>query len=426
MASQFVSFAKQLDPNVLSGQLRTPIPVTILWGSQSGNAEGLAARLAEDLSQHHCETSAIEMIDYDVSKLPEEQNLLIVTSTYGDGEPPDNAVDFMEALFSESAPRADGVKFSVLALGDSQYPDFCQAGKDIDSRLEELGAERIYDRVECDVDFEEPFKVWKTGLLDFFVENPTEAFPPDKSSKIHGYGPENPFPAKILNNFNLNGVGSVKSTHHIEVSIAGSGLKYEIGDALGIHPLNDCRVVDEIIDATPFAPETLVPIPNGGVAFLRDALVEHYDIQTLNRNLVTAWQERSDSQQLRSIVEEDRKEKWQEFFWGRGVIDLVVDHPARFMDAAEFVRLLKRLQPRQYSISSSPRVHPDEVHLTVSVVRYQSHGRMRGGVCSTYLADQSNDVPPKVFVQVNKGFRPPEDDDAPMIMVGPGTGIAPF
>ena len=421
-------FAKQLGgaAGVALAPSGPATPITILWGSQTGNAEGCAKRMAKALNGGHFETQVIDLADYEVAKLSQEKNILLITSTYGDGEPPDNATDFVEILSGDSAPKMEGVRFSILALGDTEYPDFCETGKIIDRRFGELGGERIFDRVDCDVDYDEPFDVWKAGIIEVLGAGAAETAVAEVADEEIPYGKKKPFPAPILANYDLNQEGAFKATHHVEFSLEGSNLDYEAGDALGVLPVNPESVVDEILAALPFNTGRDVPLPGGGEAPLKEALMYHYDIRSLGSKLVTAWQERSGSPYLRSVVEADEKKVMDDFCWGRELIDLVVDYPADFRDGEDFVGVLKKLQPRLYSISSSPKAHPGEVHLTVAIVTYDSHGRSRGGVCSTFLADRCEGVQPGVFVHHNKAFRPPENDEVPMIMVGPGTGVAPF
>ena len=403
------------------------VPVTVLWGSQTGNSEGLAKKLVKRLKKGNFEPEVHDMGAYDRSRLPQEKNLLIITSTYGDGEPPDNAADLYDWILSEEAPKLEGVSFSVLALGDTSYPDFCKCGIDFDQRLEALGATRIFERVDSDVDYDEPFKKWSEGVVGVLapefevVKDPATALDQEEE----GYSKRNPFPAPILKNFNLN-QGGAKETHHIEISLKDSGLVYEVGDALGLVPQNDPVVVDELLANLPFNTNTEVPLPDGTEGELREALISHYDIGTINKSLIEKWQERSGSPYLRSLVEAGDKKAFEDFSWGRDLIDLVCDHPADFSDGEDFVGVLRKLQPRLYSIASSPNAHPDEVHLCVGIVRYESHGRKRGGICSTFLSDRSNGLQPGVFVHSNKAFRLPENPETPLIMVGPGTGIAPF
>ncbi len=239
------------------------------------------------------------------------------------------------------------------------------------------------------------------------------------------YSKSNPFPSLVLENRNLNGAGA-KQTHHVVFSLEGSDLTYEVGDALGVYPQNPANVVEEIIANLPFA-AAAVTAPDGGEISLYEALLRHYDIGTLNKSLLQKWQAKSESAVLRELVTADDKQAYEDFCWGRELVDLVIDHPANFRDSAEFVSVLKKLQPRLYSIASSPLAHPGEVHLCVGIVRYETHGRQRGGVCSTFLADRcGGDVSPGIYVHSNNAFRLPTDDSTDLIMVGPGTGIAPF
>lgn len=399
--------------------------VTILWGSQTGNSEILAKKTGKALTKAGFNPDVVDMGAYKAEQLSAEQIVLIITSTYGDGEPPDNAMDLHAAVLAEDAPKMEGVKYAVLALGDTDYPDFCQCGIEFDERFTALGAEKILNRVDCDVDFDDEYSAWQKDLLAI-LGTQSAVVDTAEDDEPQGYGKKNPFPADILANRNLNGDGSAKQTHHVELSLDGSELEYEVGDALGVFPLNPPEVVDEIIAALPFNTNEDVPFPNGKEGPLREALIKHYDIRKLTKAFVEGWQKRSGSPMLRAIVESGDREEMNDFIWGRELIDLVLDHPADFEDGEDFVGFLKKLQPRLYSIASSPKAHPGEVHLTVGIVRYHSHYRDRGGVCSTFLADRSNGLKPGVFVHHNKAFRVPEDPDADVIMVGPGTGIAPF
>jgi len=404
------------------------VPVTVLWGSQTGNAEGLAKKLAKRLKKGNFEAEVHDMADYDRSRLPKEKNLLVITSTYGDGEPPDNAAELHSWLLGEEAPKLEGVSYSVMSLGDTSYPDFCQCGIEFDQRLSELGATRIFDRIDSDVDYDEPFKEWADGVIGVLapqgeVSGNGAAVVLDQVEE--GWSKQRPFPAAILENYNLNRGGG-KETHHVALSLEDSGLEYEVGDALGLMPSNPPEVVDEILANLPFRTNVEVPLPDGTEAPLREALIRAYDIGTINKTLIQKWQARSGSPYLRSLVDADDRAAWEDFCWGRDLIDLVCDFPADFSDAEDFVETLKKLQPRLYSIASSPKAHPGEVHLCVAIVRYDSHGRRRGGICSTFLADRAEGVNPGVYVHANKAFRLPEDGDTPVIMCGPGTGIAPF
>ncbi len=401
------------------------IPVTILWGSQTGNSEGVAKKFMKALKAGNYEPEVIDMAAYDKSKLPTEKNLLVITSTYGDGEPPDNAADLHEYIMGDDVPSLEGVNYSVFALGDSEYPDFCQCGIEFDQRLEVFGAKRMFKRIDCDVDYDDEFSEWKQGVIAA-MGGMGEVSAAQEVIEDEPYGKKNPFPSPLLNSYDLNKGGSVRETYHVELSLKDSGLEYQTGDALGVLSHNPAQVVDEILPLLPFNVKDEVPLPNGEEASLREALITSYDIRSLNKKLLQAWSERSGSPFLRALVESGSREEIDEFCWGRELIDLINDHPADFGDGEEFVGVLKKLQPRLYSIASSPNAHPEEVHLTVAIVRYNTHGRDRGGVCSTYLADRVGDVCSGVFVHNNKAFRLPEDLSKDVIMVGPGTGIAPF
>ncbi len=404
------------------------VPVTVIYGSQTGTAEGLAKKLVKTLKKGNFVPEIHDMATYDRSRLATEKNLLIITSTYGDGEPPDTATDLHRWLLSDAAPRLDGVSYSVLALGDSSYPDYCQCGIEFDNRLSALGADRLHFRVDVDVDPDLPYAEWSSAILSKLAPAGA-AIPASDDNLLEAtettHSKSNPFTAAIAQNYNLNGPGE-KQTHQIALSLEGSDLTYEVGDALGVYPLNPPELVDEILANLPFKP-SVVPTPNGDEVSLRDALIHHYDISALNKSLIQKWQLKSGSPFLRSLVAADDKKAYDDFCWGRDLIDLVLDHPADFTDAEEFVSILKKLQPRLYSIASSPRAHPGEVHLCVGIVRYQTFGRKRGGICSTFLADRvSSTAKPRVYVHSNHAFRLPTDGDTDVIMVGPGTGIAPF
>ena len=254
----------------------------------------------------------------------------------------------------------------------------------------------------------------------------TDANHSDAAASAEPYGKKNPFPSPVLRSFDLNQEGAEKETYHIELSLEGSGLEYTTGDALGVIPMNSPELVDELIEALGLDGDVVVPLLKEGEAPLREALIKTYDIRNLNKRFLTVWSQRSDSEELAKLVETGEKQDFEDFCWGRELIDLVQEHPAKFENEADFVSVLKKLLPRLYSIASSPNAHPGEVHLLVAIVRYHSRGRDQGGVCSTFLSDRLEGVNPGVFVHINKAFRLPEDPEVPVIMVGPGTGLAPF
>jgi len=398
--------------------------IKVLWGSQTGNSESLARKAGEILQSAGFFSEVIDLAKFDASTLSKHEFVLFITSTYG-GVPPDNAKNFFSWINRDDAPSLVSLRYGVLSMGDSNYSNFCKAGIDLDTRLQELGAQPLCARRDCDVEYDEDFKAWCSCLLAALGrENAAKSV--ESLPEPEGYGKKNPFPATIVKNYNLNGPASVKETHHIELSLEGSGFEYEAGDALAVFPMNPPEIVDEMLRQLPFEATEGVPHPDGGIVPLREALIRHYDIRKLTKAFLVNWQKRTNSPLLRAIVETDDREVINEFLWGRELVDLVYQYPATFENGADFVSILKKLQPRLYSIASSLNAHPGEVHLTVSVVRYESHYRKRAGVCSSFLAHRSAGIQPRVFVHHNKVFKLPKDKSKDVIMVGPGAGIAPF
>jgi sulfite reductase (NADPH) flavoprotein alpha-component len=408
-------------------------PLSILYGSQTGTAEKLAKAVSKEAAKHGFAPTIHDLAKYPTAQLSSEKHLLVVTSTYGDGEPPDSAKSFWEFLSGGSAPKLEQTRFSVLSLGDSNYPKFCQFGKDVDTKLAALGAKAVVPRMDCDVDYEEPFSKWLTTAVPALAQAAGAGSSSSSSSSSSAdaepaepkYSKKNPFPAKLVTNRKLNAPGSGKDVRHFEIELTGSDLNYEVGDALGVFPTNDPLLADEIILGLDAKPDDAVPGKDGASVPLRDALIGHYDINRIPQPFLKAVAERSGDAELAALLAPDANGTLGKFLYGREVIDLLISHPAAKFSAVEFIALLKKLQPRLYSISSSPKAHPGQVHLTVGVVRYETFGRKRGGVCSTFLAERAGSAAVPVFVHENKAFRPPAGDK-PLIMCGPGTGIAPF
>lgn len=406
-----------------TAQAEAKIPLTILYGSETGNTESLAKKTAKAAENKGFEVKLESLASYNKESITEESDLLLLTSTYGDGEPPDTAADFYEFIHSDSAPRLENLRYSVLALGDTSYAEFCKCGKDFDKRFEELGGQRVFDRVDCDVDFDEPFENWQSGVFEKLSANGSSNGAAVMEPEVEAeptYTKKNPFPAKITRHFNLNGEGSSKETHHIEISLEGSGLSYEPGDALGVYPKNCPEYVVSLLEAVGL--EGSVPV-NG--KSLKQALIEDYEITKLTPLFIKAYASLVDDAKLKEFAGNESA-KLADYCWGREIIDLMTDYPYSFDSAETLVSIFKKLQPRLYSISSSPRAHDGEVHLTVGIVRYVSNGRSRKGVCSTFLSDRCCDESLPIFLHYNDKFRLPEDTSKPVIMVGPGTGIAPF
>ena len=406
-----------------------------LYGSQSGNAQALSEGFVEVMNQDGWGAEAVDMENHASVDLTQEPLILVVTSTWGEGDPPDNAVEFWEKFKSDEQPKLQNSRFAVLALGDTNYADFCEMGKLFDARLEELGAERIAPRVDCDVDYEDPAEEWFRVVTmkldeigkDVFTSTvtangaetevtPTEALP---------FGKKNPFPASLSHRYRLNLEPSPRDTRHIELSLEGSGLKYEVGDAVATYPLNNEALVDEILVALPFNTKVSVSVPDGRKLPLREALIECYDIRTVTKAILKKWAPLTSHPYIHAILEDDAS--LTDVIDGVEIIDLLYDFPADFKSGQDFVGLLRKLQPRLYSIASSPNKHPGEVHLTVAKVIYESKGRVRKGVASNFLCEgMTEDQKVRVFMQPTKHFKLPTDPSKDIIMVGPGTGIAPF
>lgn len=402
------------------------IPLTIAFGSQTGTAESLSKKAAKKLNAANFDAKVLDMSELSPADLAEIENLLIITSTYGEGEPPDNAAEFHAALLAEGAPSCAGLNFSVLGLGDSSYPDFCQCSKEIDARLEALGATRIADMVEVDGDPDDDFPKWIAAAQGALGSNETvvEGDASSDEDEDSGYNKKNPFPAPLLKTYNLNAEGSAKATHHVEISLDGSGIDYQVGDALAVFPENPGCLVDEILAAARIAPEETASLEDGTQLSIREALLYHYDVSMLNEAFLVACGRLTKSTELQQLLQSSETVK--EYSNGRSLVDAIEDFNVAFPTSDFLLSTLKPLKPRLYSISSSPKAHPGEVHLTVGKVEWESHGRKRLGVCSNYLSAHDTERPVKVYMHSNSAFRLPEDDSSPVIMIGPGTGIAPF
>ncbi|WP_433942932.1 assimilatory sulfite reductase (NADPH) flavoprotein subunit [Paenibacillus sp. SN-8-1] len=408
--------------------------VTVLFGSQTGNSDRLAKKLTKKLEENGFQVTVSAMGSYKSNNLKKVENLLIVVSTQGEGEPPDNAIPFYEFLHSKRAPKLDSLRYSVLALGDTSYEFFCQTGKDFDKRLEELGGKQLTPRVDCDVDFDEPAAEWMNQVLGALSEGSSAQTTGTASQSAvtaeveSEYSRTNPFRAEVLENLNLNGRGSDRETRHIELSLEGSGLQYEPGDSLGIYPENHPRLVDELIEAFGWNADELVPVgKNGEERALREALLTYYEITVLTKPLLTQVAELTSNPELTSLLSAGHEAELRTYLAEHDLLDLVQDFNLKGVSARSFTALLRKIPARLYSIASSLKANPDEVHLTVRTVRYENQGRERYGVCSVQLAErvEAGDTLP-VFIQNNPNFKLPESGDTPIIMIGPGTGVAPF
>ncbi len=402
--------------------------LTVVYGTESGNSEELADRTVKEAKKRGFQAVMKNMADLSPADLAKASNLLVIVSTWGDGDPPETAVGFHKDFMTREVALG-GIRYSVCALGDTSYEKFCQTGKEIDARLEGLGAKRVLPRQDCDVDFEEAYVTWLEGSLKALapeVASAPVAFVAPAAPATE-YGKKNPFPAELIDSLVLNGEGSAKETLHLEFSLAGSGLHYEPGDALAVLPVNAPDTVKAILQAAKLTGNEEIEVKNVGRKLLADALREDFDITALSRNVLTKLADAADSETLRELLAEDAKDRLKGFNEGREIVDAIEEFAPKGLPADLLGGLFRKLPPRLYSIASSPLAHPDEVHLTVAAVRYDTHGRARKGVCSTYLADLvKSDDAVAVFVQPNKNFRLPADGATSVIMVGPGTGVAPF
>lgn len=385
--------------------------LTVLYGSQSGNCEALSKDLRKFAKTRGFDASVAALDDIELSDLGAINHLLIVAATFGEGDPTDNSAKFYKTIMADDAPALPSkLNFSVCGLGDSSYADFNKAATDIDRRLEELGATRAHDFVGCDVDFEDDYAAWKTAAFDSepFVAAAGAAGAPEPVEAVAAFDKNRPFMASLMTAEALSGEASAKCVNHIELSLAGGGedLDYEVGDALGVWPVNCGQEVQAILAATGLSGREPVKLKSGP-AQLRSALLTRLDLTTVTPKTAEVWEIET--------VGEDRQ-----------VIDLLTAMNLD-MSAQQLVDGLRPLQPRLYSISSSPKAHPGEVHLTVGEVHYDLNETARKGCASTFLGKRlGSGGMVGVYVQRSAHFHLPNDDTVPLIMIGPGTGIAPF
>jgi sulfite reductase (NADPH) flavoprotein alpha-component len=407
--------------------------MTVLYASQTGNGARVAKQLVLAAARAGVPAVAVGAADYRTSNLRAEEYLAVIASTHGDGEPPEPATELHRFLFGKRAPRLERLRFAVLALGDESYAQFCKAGADFDRRLAELGAERVLPRVDCDVDYLARAAAWQESIVSTFKQwlspqglAPMVSVTPEARDEAVEYTREQPFCAPVLERINLNGRGSLKQTVHLELSLTGSGLTHQAGDALAVLPRNDPDYVADLLAALRLAADEPVQV-DGNERRLVDVLTDSFEITTITPSFLRSYATLASQPALANLAGHGQEESFCDYASGREIIDVVAEYPARGLTGQSLVGILRRLQPRLYSIASSTLAHPEEVHLLVKLVRYQAHGRTRTGVASGFLCerlDEEASVP--VYLSPNSSFRLPPDRDARVIMIGPGTGVAPF
>lgn len=415
--------AQPATPATLTAPVRT-VPLTILYASETGNAEGLAAAAGKAAVRLGLAPHVVDMADTTPSEAAKAENLLVIASTWGEGEPPQRAADFYDALMALDAPRFDVVRFAVLALGDRAYAslsNFCETGRRLDARLAQLGGTRAAEHSECDADYEAQATAWIGAALTELAPSKEPEMsvaaggPPAGIQVAESASRAQPFEAEITEKVNLNSGRSTTRTFHVALALAGSGILYEPGDSLGILPQNDPALVEEILNTTGL----------GGDAALREAMGTRYDTTTLTLPQVASYAGLSGDKSLAEIASDVGRSA--EFLGGgRQLIDLLAAVP-RTLTAEQLTGLLRRLQPRLYSIASSRKAEPDRAHLLIAAVEYEARGRTRKGVASMDVAERRHIGDRlRVYLKPNPYFRLPADRGQSVIMIGPGTGIAPF
>ncbi|WP_219271318.1 assimilatory sulfite reductase (NADPH) flavoprotein subunit [Aeromonas jandaei] len=416
-----------LQPAVTGAAVSAPSgSLTILYGSQTGNAKGVASAIKVQAEARGLPVTFTSMADYKPKQLKKESHLLVVVSTYGEGEPPESAVDLHDQLKKGKIGKLEGLKFAVLGLGDSSYEFFCQTGKDFDDFLAKAGAERIHELASLDVDYQDAAKAWSEQALNAITATLSTGSASSVASAVQQavghsqYSKENPFPARLSVNQKITGRDSTKDIRHIEINLEESGLSYQPGDALGVWFDNDAELVTEVLALTGLSGDEAT-----ARGTLRAALTGHFELTRLHGGFITGLAEIAGNAALKDLAGD--KAQVNALVASAQIVDVLKRFPTA-LTAEQLIGLLRPLTPRLYSIASSQREVEEEVHLTVGVVRYpQEDGTVRSGGASSFLADRLEEgAEVRVFVEHNDNFRLPANPDTPVIMVGPGTGIAPF
>ncbi|AVZ99863.1 NADPH-dependent assimilatory sulfite reductase flavoprotein subunit [Klebsiella variicola] len=404
--------------------------ITLISASQTGNARRVAEALRDDLLAAKLNVKLVNAGDYKFKQIAAEKLLVVVTSTQGEGEPPEEAVALHKFLFSKKAPKLDGTAFAVFGLGDTSYEFFCQSGKDFDSKLAELGAERLLDRVDADVEYQTAAAEWRARVVEVLKARAPVAAPAQLATSgavndIHTspYTKEAPLSATLSVNQKITGRDSERDVRHIEIDLGDSGLRYQPGDALGVWYQNDPQLVKELVELLWLKGDEPVTV-DGKTLPLAEALEWHFELTVNTATIVENYATLTRSESLLPLVGD--KAQLQQYAAATPIVDMVRFSPAQ-LDAEALIGLLRPLTPRLYSIASSQAEVESEVHVTVGVVRYEIEGRARAGGASSFLADRvEEDGEVRVFIEHNDNFRLPANPETPVIMIGPGTGIAPF
>ncbi|MCX9019668.1 NADPH-dependent assimilatory sulfite reductase flavoprotein subunit [Citrobacter portucalensis] len=404
--------------------------ITLISASQTGNARRVAEALRDDLIAAKLNVTLINAGDYKFKQIANEKLLIVVASTQGEGEPAEEAVALHKFLFSKKAPKLDNTAFAVFGLGDTSYEFFCQAGKDFDAKLAELGGERLLDRVDADVEYQAAAAQWRARLVDVLKARAPAAPSVQVAAsgavnEVHTspYTKEAPLTASLAVNQKITGRDSEKDVRHIEIDLGDSGLRYQPGDALGVWYQNDPALVKELVELLWLKGDEPVTV-EGKTLSLAEALQWHFELTVNTGNIVENYATLTRSETLLPLVGD--KAQLQHYASTTPIVDMVRFSPAQ-LDAQALVDLLRPLTPRLYSIASSQAEVESEVHVTVGVVRYEIEGRARAGGASSFLADRvEEEGEVRVFIEHNDNFRLPANPQTPVIMIGPGTGIAPF
>ncbi|EOB9996275.1 NADPH-dependent assimilatory sulfite reductase flavoprotein subunit [Cronobacter sakazakii] len=406
--------------------------ITLISASQTGNARRVAEALRDDLLAAQLNVNLVNAGDYKFKQIAQEKLLIVVASTQGEGDPPEEAVALHKFLLSKKAPKLDGTAFAVFGLGDTSYEHFCQAGKDFDTRLAELGAERLLDRVDADVEYQAAAQAWRQRVVDVLKARVPKEAPSQAAITASGavnlvdstpYTKESPLTATLSVNQKITGRHSEKDVRHIEIDLGDAGLRYQPGDALGVWYQNDPALVQELLELLWLKGDEPVTVGEKTLP-LSEALQWHFELTVNTAAIVENYATLTRSEALLPLVGD--KAKLQDYAARMPIVDMVRFAPAQ-LEADQLLGLLRPLTPRLYSIASSQAEVENEVHITVGVVRFDIEGRARAGGASSYLADRlEEDSEVRVFIEHNDNFRLPATPETPVIMIGPGTGIAPF